>query len=524
VEEEESRFCKRPIGEEWPFAASRTPSSHGVQPSLEGYQQREQQSVVDTCPNCGAEIDPSARFCETCGKPLARDGLSRVREGEAPAEPCDAAYSPHSATARQEPRPPGVAHGYLAAEVLLEVETHRAHVRGSVCQFRVRATRAAEAGCDVTVRLLLHGRGKYVEQDQGELEQHCRLGRRSEQLVLSFPFRPGAPGELPVETLRMVVSPAGKPEEGVAFECPDRSLFVRIDEEGRREGATVRIEGGIHVEAYGADVTKLVSLGRDDEAASAPECGWEPLALRPAGPERRTACTFGRCGRPVAVDLGLACSRCRKMVCRKHEDESMPGHCKLCAEAVRQKAFDQHAREVDAASQPEELVSAINRVTQGRPAFLGRIWTDRSNRPTTRDIATVPRTSHDWFRVGERFTLNVQADRDCYLTLIDLGTSGNVFMLLQNYPLRAGPPVSLSGPDESREWVVDPPPGIERLKAFFTLQPLSLFPGVGSFTSLGSARQSGDVVAKIRRAGVSLQEMPPNAWNDATCEFVVRQD
>ncbi len=438
------------------------------------------------CGHCGAVPEPGASFCSECGRPLG-----------------------------------------ASAEVVLEVETHRPHVRGSLCQLRLRATRVADADCDVTVRLLLHGRGKYVEQEPSELEQYCRLGRRGEPLVLSFPFRPGIAGDLPVETLRVVVTPAGKPEEGVAFECPDRSFFVRIDEEGHRQGAGVRIEGGIHLdfsqlkEMYGSDVKDLLSFGLGNEAASAPECRWEPIALRPAGAEQRTACGFGQCGRPVAADQGLACSRCRKTVCRKHEDESVPGHCKLCAEAVRQDAFTQKAKQVDSSRQPEALVHAINRVAQPRPTFSGRIWTDRSNRPTSRDIVTVPRTSRDWFRIGERFTLNAQTDRDCYLTLLDLGTSGQVYVLLENYRLRTGAPVGLNGPDESREWVVGSPPGIERIRALFTLQPLDVFAGVGPFALLDPQGRADKAIERLRSAGLALERMPPDTWTDAGCEFVV---
>jgi hypothetical protein len=410
---------------------------------------------------------------------------------------------------------------------MLEVETHRPHVRGSMCQLRLRATCLSDTDCEVTVRLALHGRGKYVEQEASDIEQYCRLGRRGESLVLSFPFRPDIAGDLPVETLRMVVNPLGKPEEGAAFECPDRGVSVEIQEEGRRQGAGVRIEGGIHLdfsqlkEMYGADVKNLLNFGLGEEPAAAPERGWEPIALRSAGPERRTACGFGQCGRPVASDHGFVCSRCRKTVCRKHEDESTPGHCKLCSEAVRQDAFSQKARQVDSSRQPAALVQAINRVAQPRPSFSGRIWTDRSNRPTSRDIVTVPRTSRDWFRIGERFTLNAQSDRDCYLTLLDLGTSGQVCVLLENHRLRTGSPVALSGPDESREWLVGGPPGIERIRGFFTLQPLEVFAGVGPFALLDPQGRADKAIERLQSAGVALDRMPAGAWTDASCEFVV---
>jgi hypothetical protein len=150
-----------------------------------------------------------------------------------------------------------------------------------------------------------------------------------------------------------------------------------------------------------------------------------------------------------------------------------------------------------------------------------RIWTERGARPATRDILTVARHNKDCYRIGDRFTLNVQTECDGYLTLLDIGTSGNVCQLLADYPLAAGAPVALSGPDQSREWVIGGPPGVERLRAFVTLQPVSLFPGVGSPGALSPQGRMSEIVADIEKAGSVLKRLPPGSWTDATCEFVV---
>ena len=78
------------------------------------------------------------------------------------------------------------------------------------------------------------------------------------------------------------------------------------------------------------------------------------------------------------------------------------------------------------------------------------------------------RDSKDCHAVGETFTLKMQTERDGYLTLLDVGTSGNVYKLLENYPLQAGVPTA-SGPDQSHEWVIGGPQGVEKLKAIVTL-------------------------------------------------------
>ena len=134
---------------------------------------------------------------------------------------------------------------------------------------------------------------------------------------------------------------------------------------------------------------------------------------------------------------------------------------------------------------------------------------------------TVSRNSKGSYRIGEKLTLNVQADQDCHLTLVDIGTSGNVSVLLQNHPVRARALQVLSGPDESHEWIISGPPGIERIKAFFTLEPLALFPGATNFTPLGPSRRTPDIVTILKNAGRTLGEMPSQLWTDAMCEFAV---
>ncbi len=198
-----------------------------------------------------------------------------------------------------------------------------------------------------------------------------------------------------------------------------------------------------------------------------------------------------------------------------------------------QEFLDQHGRADPAATWPDSpaapaspqpgALQAMLELTQPQAPFRARVWIDRQVFRHTRDIVTVPRDSRDCCRVGDRFTLNVQAAVDCYVTLIDVGTSGNVFLLLQNLPLRAGAPVTLCGPDEQQEWVVGEPPGIEQVKALFTRQPLQLFPQTAAFAPLAPSGNTRDIVTRIKQAGRRLQDMPADSWTDATCRFLVEE-
>jgi hypothetical protein len=169
----------------------------------------------------------------------------------------------------------------------------------------------------------------------------------------------------------------------------------------------------------------------------------------------------------------------------------------------------------------QTVLRALLEVTQPKAPFRARVWIDRQALGHTRDILTVARDSRDCCRIGERFTLSVQADVDCYVTLIDVGTSGAVVLLLQNRPLRANAPVALSGPDDQREWVVGAPAGVEQIKALFTKHPLALFPEIGQFQPLANSGHTRDIVTRIKRATAKLQEMPADSWVDAACRFLV---
>ncbi len=234
------------------------------------------------------------------------------------------------------------------------------------------------------------------------------------------------------------------------------------------------------------------------------------------GPKERITCQLPACGQSVLPEEAFVCDRCNKRMCQRHKDDDLVANCNVCAENVRKGQFEQHRRQMDDRASVAGVTEALLRTTQPRPAFRARVWTQRGMRATTRDLMTVPRDSKDSYRIGEQFTLNVQAERDCYLTLLDVGTTGNVYVLLENHPLRAGAPASLSGPDESRRWVVGPLAGIERLKAFFTLQPVSLFPGTGLPAALGPAGQTSQIITKFDTAGSILRQMPPESWTDAT--------
>jgi len=458
--------------------------------------------MMRTCPHCGTTADETDRFCETCGKPLETTGRP---------------------VAGAEAAPNG-------AEIVVEVQTNAQHVLGHASLLRFRVTSNLPGDCDVTVRARLDQPGVLVEQKADKIEQACRFDRRGGQGVFSFPFRGLVPGEIAVEELRILVAPAGQPDARIVFDLPDRGLFVRVAGPAVSASApgTV-ISGPIHIdfsrleEMYGSDIKNLLNLdvARETEPGQ-PAVQWEPILLRLAGAGCTTRCALASCKRPLLPQETFTCEQCRLSLCRSHQDDEKPDACKTCAEVLRAGEFARAAAALPSAGNVHDAWNALAALSPSRPAFQARVWTERGVLATTRDISTVPRESKSCFQIGERFTLNVQSEKDCYLTLVDVGTSGKTCLLLSCHPVRAGSPVGLSGPDARRQWAIDGPPGIERLKAFFTTEPRPLFSASGVPALLGSPTQADDLTREIENARLVLAKIPPGSWTDATCEFVVR--
>lgn len=232
-------------------------------------------------------------------------------------------------------------------------------------------------------------------------------------------------------------------------------------------------------------------------------------------------CGFPGCAKPVAPSSAFACRRCGRRGCSSHCDSEYADRCRSCAEALRREEFDRRALNAPLEGADASAAQALFGVAQAEPPFRARIWTQRGPQITTRDIQTVPRNSRGGFRIGDAFTLNAQTDRDCYLTILDWGTSGNLYLLLRNHRLRAGSPLQLRGPDTDHVWHIGPPDGIERLKAFFTPSPVALFHDAQPFSPLASAGAMRDIVTRTREVASAIEQMPADSWTDDACAFTV---
>ena len=222
---------------------------------------------MPSCPHCHALAEDGARFCDECGARL---------------KPENVATAPAVA-------PPPAAHP--ESPWTLEVESNRPMIHGHALALRFRVTWNPPSECQVTLRMKLHGRKRYVEQDDDEIEQRFVLHGRGDQHIVRFPFQSLRPGNVAVEQLRVILSPSHQPGAvagAMAYELPDRSLHVGdvAEPTAVQSGPGVVISGGIHVsshdEVYASDFKDVINLNvRQDAERVGSSIEWRPIRLEP---------------------------------------------------------------------------------------------------------------------------------------------------------------------------------------------------------------------------------------------------
>jgi formylglycine-generating enzyme required for sulfatase activity len=233
------------------------------------------------CPHCKAVAEHDSRFCTECGARFAVEGAAAM----APARPAEILA----------PLPPLVDIGPLSyncekfgTELVVEVETNRPMVHGHTSMLRLRVTSNLKCPCCVTLRVRLHGQGRFIDQDETDLEQSRQLRNRGDQHIFSFPFLSLRPGYVVVRELRVTLSPLGQSGDSITYELPDQSLFVYVSDPAKASASPgVVISGGIHIdfsklqEVYGSDIGSMLNLNAVREAEPArPVIAWQPIAFR----------------------------------------------------------------------------------------------------------------------------------------------------------------------------------------------------------------------------------------------------
>ncbi len=131
------------------------------------------------------------------------------------------------------------------------------------------------------------------------------------------------------------------------------------------------------------------------------------------------------------------------------------------------------------------------------------------------------------YRVGEAAEFRFRTNQDCYLTVLSIGPSGTMTMLLPNFE-RPNPNmtlvrasmgwVSFPTADDGFQFTIGPPLGTERVKTICTKTPTKLFEKVD--VKSGLLQVSEKDAFRLRDLGVSKKAMNPGDWSVAHTQVI----
>src|SRR3990167_6690808 len=136
-------------------------------------------------------------------------------------------------------------------------------------------------------------------------------------------------------------------------------------------------------------------------------------------------------------------------------------------------------------------------------------------------------TDEKSYRIGEKLTVNFKTDRDCYVTLVDVGTSGNVHILFPNRfssgnKVKANETYSVPAKNDGYKITVNGPPGTEIVRAIATLKPISFIDIDFSGTRSIFKEVDKNVPSFTRDLSIEATETPSSNWGENLIRIEIR--
>ena len=146
-----------------------------------------------------------------------------------------------------------------------------------------------------------------------------------------------------------------------------------------------------------------------------------------------------------------------------------------------------------------------------------------SSKPSASPLSVSVWTDKKAYYAGETISFFFRTDRDAYLTLIDVGTSGTVRILFPNAlqrdnRVRAGEIYTVPSRESGFVIKVEGPPGLERVKAIATPYPLSFFDKMPSDGFLTVSRRD---VRSARTLERGLLRLNNGRWAESDAEIII---
>jgi hypothetical protein len=145
-------------------------------------------------------------------------------------------------------------------------------------------------------------------------------------------------------------------------------------------------------------------------------------------------------------------------------------------------------------------------------------------RPQDEEKEKKPRTK---YKMGESVKIEFEVEKDCYLTLIDIGTSGKAHVIMPNSLqvdnfVRGGKVLLYPEGGWDVAAIIQGPAGTERIKAFATLDPINLFDiNLRDMSNLFHTVSEDSLSDKISKLKKKLDSLDGARWTDALIEFKI---
>lgn len=155
------------------------------------------------------------------------------------------------------------------------------------------------------------------------------------------------------------------------------------------------------------------------------------------------------------------------------------------------------------------------------------LWSAPLSATGARDISVTAKKKKADYRIGQKIVVGFRASRDCYLTLLNVGTSGKLTVLFPNsaHPdnfIQAGRDYHIPEADDDFEYELQGPPGVEKLKAVATVKKIPLlessFAPDGSLFRCVPATDGARDICVVQKKVASI---PEAEWAENACEFSV---
>ena len=133
------------------------------------------------------------------------------------------------------------------------------------------------------------------------------------------------------------------------------------------------------------------------------------------------------------------------------------------------------------------------------------------------------------YRIGETVTFKLRVNRDAYVTLVDIGTSGEVTVIYPNrlhtsHFVRAGQDVLIPPADAGFTLAVQGPPGFDQVRAIATEEPVKIhasdFGGQKAIFRSLDKLQTRDLAVTIN---TEREKVAPGKWAEHTVAVEVRR-